>query len=213
MTNNQLPTSWSARVARQNWKILALVLALYFVLACRSASRKVLYFDELFTVYISRATNQTDVWANLLTVPEPNPPVSYLLTSLSMSLLGESQFSARLPSIVAFGAFVLFVHLFAARRCGPACAWITTLFLLANNVICSTLTRGARPYALMLACAGSAFLCWQLATERRRAFSFSLLGLALSLAVYPCRSTIYAVLLFVPLAAGELTRDNCAAQG
>jgi hypothetical protein len=62
----------------------------------------------------------------------------------------------------------------------------------------------ARPYGLVLGCAALSLLCWQsVADDRRRILS--LVGLSASLAA-ALASHYYAVLIFVPLAAGEAAR-------
>jgi hypothetical protein len=62
----------------------------------------------------------------------------------------------------------------------------------------------ARPYGLVLGCAALSLLCWQsVADDRRRILSLA--GLSASLAA-ALASHYYAVLIFVPLAAGEVVR-------
>jgi len=137
MNDLQAVSPWSRLAAfaqRHNGTILALVLAIYFVpgvpvrLAQGLLSRRVVHH-----LPVARR-GPAEVWANLRDVPEPNPPATYLLTNWSVAVLGENHLAVRLPSILAFGALVLCVYCFAARRCGPACAWLSVLFLLANNV-------------------------------------------------------------------------------
>jgi 4-amino-4-deoxy-L-arabinose transferase-like glycosyltransferase len=205
MNDPPAPSHWSrlsAFIGRHDRIVLALLLVVYFVLACRSAWYKVFYLDELFTVYTSRAASSAELWNNIRDIPEPNPPVSYLLVNWSTALLGENHLSVRLPSILAFAVLVVCVYWFAARHCGVACAWFSIFFLLANNV--TAYAYEARPYALVLAFGALGMVCWQHATERRNTLALVALAASLALAL---SSHYYAVLLFVPLAAGEMAHS------
>jgi hypothetical protein len=61
---------------RKLW-LLCGVSILYLVVTCLSASRKLMWFDELFTYYIATLPQVADIWSALL-AGEPNPPLLYL---------------------------------------------------------------------------------------------------------------------------------------
>jgi hypothetical protein len=184
--------------------LLALVVLVFIGLSCRSASRKLLYYDELFAVYLSRHAGPGELWRNLLTSREPNPPLVYLAIPCSVALLGETQLAVRVPAILAFAPLIVCLYAFALRHGGLACAWITVLVLLASNV--SAYAFEARAYAFVLGFGALAILCWQRGTESSAALrTLWLLGMAASLAL-ALSSHYYAVLLFVPLAVGEAVR-------
>lgn len=73
---------------------------------------------------------------------------------------------------------------------------------LAGTVVYSVVSR---PYGLWLGLSALAMLCWQTATRYHARQAAALVGLALSLAAV-VNTQYYAVLLFVPLCAGEAVR-------
>jgi hypothetical protein len=64
---------------------------MYFLLTCYRASRKLFWFDELFTLYISRLPDMATLWSALKQGVDHNPPLFYAVTRFSGSLFGEGQ--------------------------------------------------------------------------------------------------------------------------
>jgi 4-amino-4-deoxy-L-arabinose transferase-like glycosyltransferase len=193
----------AGRLEKHGVLVPAILLALYFLVTAVLAIVRPLWFDELFTFYLSRFSSLNELWSNLAAF-EPNPPLAYLLTRASFLVLGEGALATRMPSIVGFGLLLLCLYLIAARWCRPQYAWLALLVPLSTSVY--HYAHEARPYGLLLGFCGLSLLCWQAAADGRRRL-LALFGLALSLAA-GLASHYYAVLVFGPLAIGELVRTQ-----
>jgi hypothetical protein len=191
----------AAQLERHRLAVPLVLLAVYLLITAALAAVRLLWYDELFTFYLSQFSSLSELWSNLSTT-EPNPPLTYLLTRGCFTILGDSALATRLPEILGFGLLLLSLYFLVARRCRPAYAWLALLLPLSTNVY--HYAHEARPYGLVLGFCGLSLLCWQVATEGRRR-PLALFGLALSLAAGLC-SHYYAVLLFLPLGVGELVR-------
>lgn len=182
--------------------VCALTLSLTLSLAWAWATP--FWFDEIFTVRIAALPDAPRMWDALRNGPELNPPLHYFAVRAAGA---TGQITARLPSAlgVALGCFAL--TLFAARRFGPAAglaAGFTPLVTIAFRY-----SYEARPYGLMFGASALTLLAWQGATSnqgspgRARRLWLALLALSLSAALL---SHCYAILLYLPLAVGELVR-------
>ena len=84
--------------------------AVYLLVTCLMASRRMLWNDELFTLYISKLTDFSDIVAAISTGADQNPPPFYFLTHLVLGLLGTNQLTVRLPEV--FGCWLMSLCLF-----------------------------------------------------------------------------------------------------
>jgi hypothetical protein len=187
---------------RKLW-VLCGVSILYLGLTCLIASRKLMWFDELFTYYIATLPHVSDIWSALL-AGEPNPPLLYLTTRASFALFGINHISIRLPEVLGFWVMSLCLFQFVSTRSSALYGFVAMLFPLVTGA--GHYATEARSYALILGFSGLSLLCWQAAAEgyaRKRALT----GLAVSLAA-AVSSHYYAILLFVPLVIGEGVRSR-----
>ena len=176
--------------------------ALYMIITCLLASRRLLWNDELFTLYTSRLPSFSDIWNALLTGADQIPPFFHLITRASLFLFGINELSVRLPSILGFWLMCICLFHFVSKRSSALYGFAAMLFPL--TTIAFDYAYEARPSALVLGFGGLALVCWQsAATGRYRVLS--LCGLAISLAA-ALSIHYYAVLLFFPLALGEIVR-------
>jgi hypothetical protein len=174
-------------------KALAAAASGYFLLRIAQQARTPLWFDEIFTFYISRVPRLEQL---LQAVPaDGNPPLNYLLTRLSLALAGESELATRLPSILGFAVAMLATYLFIRRRCGAVAA-LFGLVILSTSAI-SGYADMARPYALVLGFTGLALLGWQRATEPGHPRLLALAGMAVGYGIFQ---------VGLPLAVGEAVR-------
>ena len=190
------------------WWIVGAVSLLYLSVTCVLAHYKLFWNDELFTVYIAGLPTVADIWTILATGVEQLPPTFHLLTRLLMRLFGENQIAVRLPATLGVGAMAVCLFVVVSRRTSTGYGLIGMLLPLATQPPVAqaySYAYEARPYGLVLAFSAASLLCWQSATEGRRRI-FSLAGLTAALAA-ALASHYYAVLVFVPLAAGELARS------
>lgn len=159
--------------------------------------------DELFTFYTSRLASISDIWSALLTGADQIPPFFHLLTRTSFSLFGINHLSVRLPEILGFWIMSLCLFHFVSKRSSALYGFAAMLFPLATAAY--DYAYEARPYGLLLGLSALSLVCWQSAAEGRRR-KLSLIVLTVSLAA-ALSSHYYAVLIFFPLAVGEVVRS------
>src|SRR5437764_172458 len=108
--NRSIPATadLAADVLRRYRYVLLIVFSgLYFLATFYRASRKLFWFDELFSLYISRLPDMASVWNVLKQGMDFNPPLFYALTRFAESLFGEGHIATRLPAILGFWIFCL----------------------------------------------------------------------------------------------------------
>ncbi len=183
---------------------LTLFSVCYWVATGLYAAWRVMWYDELFTFYISNLPSPVAIWNALAAGADLHPPAHYWFSHWSQAVLGAGELGLRAPAIAGFWVLSLCVFFFVKRRTDALHAGVAMLLLFATGTQLSRLD--ARPYPLVLACAALALLCWQLSAEGRRR-SIALPGLALSLFV-AIMTHYYAVFLVPAIALGELVRTR-----
>lgn len=194
-------------IKKKYWLFLIGISGCYFLFACVRASRKWIWFDEYFTVTISRLPHVSDILAALRAGVDLNPPLYYVITRAFTGAFGAGNLSVRLPAIFGFWVMTLCVFHFVSKRANVLWALVALLFVLMTNTY--QYAYEARAYAFVLGCCGVSLVSWQAAAERGkfRGVYVVMLALALSAAV---ASHFYAVLLIGCIAAGELVRTYVA---
>src|SRR5262245_9435090 len=78
------------------WKYLLLVVctACYALMTCYEARRKLFWFDEIFTIHISRLPSLRLIWDALIDGADFNPPLLYVLTHFSEAIIGRGHLGA-----------------------------------------------------------------------------------------------------------------------
>ena len=182
--------------------IVAGFSCLYFAGTSGRASQKLLWHDELFTLYLARLPTLADVWAAIATPVDGTPPLFHALTRASVGIFGEGLVALRLPSILAFLLGCVCLYRFVRRRYGPLYGLVAFVLPIATNA--SLYAYEARAYGVVFGLAGVSLACWQSAADGdRRRLSLALLFLSLAAAI---ATHYYAVLLLGPLAVGEAIR-------
>ena len=180
--------------------VVGLVLTgAYLAVVIPLAARRMLWFDELFTL---RAARSTDLWSWLSTGADPNPPLMYLAARLGLAVTGSERLGPRFPAILGVWTFCVSLWVFAARRVGPAVAWLAALAPLVTDVL--PYAAEGRPYGLLLGETGLALIAWQAAADGRRRGP-ALIGFAAAL-MAALSTHYYAVLLWFAFGLAELTR-------
>src|SRR5204863_4848835 len=95
------------------------------------------------------------------------------------------------------------VFAFVARRASPLYGLVAALFPIATSAY--GYAYEARAYGLVLGFTASALLCWQVAAEGGHRRLLAAVGTGASL-IGAVATHYYAVLVVIPLAAGELVR-------
>jgi 4-amino-4-deoxy-L-arabinose transferase-like glycosyltransferase len=174
----------------------------YFAVTCKIASRKILWEDEFFTLYLS-SIDVAETWSALLTGADQHPPPFYWLTHLCLSAFGIHHVTVRLPAIAGVWLTCLCVYSFVARRTSPLYGMAAMLVPLVT--FASAYAIEARGYGLALGFVAAALLGWQEATSGTRRW-LGIAGLALAL-MGAVSSHYYALLAVVPLVLGEAVRS------
>ncbi len=187
--------------AEKHWRLgLVLFTGAYAVATIARCLHKPLWFDELFTFYISRLPAYQDRLA--AAVYDGSPPFFFSLTHASMRLFGESSLAARLPEIIGFWLMCVSLFLFTRRRRG--CVYAFLALVLPLQTLAYHYAIEARPYGIVLGMGGLSLLAWQSAGEGRHRLAWLAL-LAASIAA-GVSSHFYAVQIVVPLLVGEVWR-------
>ena len=179
---------------------LIITVLLFYVAAASlfQAMNRAFWFDEVFTVAISRLGSMTDVWHALGEAADTSPPGFYVIERLLSGAIANERVGFRLGSIVAVPLASLCLFLFTKRDTDPVAACIAAVFPLLT-VLYSTFSIEARPYALMACALSVCALAWQRASAP---FGALVLALTLTAAV---SIHYYAVFALVPFAAAEIT--------
>lgn len=190
-----------AAIGRYERWLLAIVVVIAALRFAKYAQRN-FWFDEIFTFYISRLGSIDQILQAV--PPDGNPPLYYLLASLCLRLIGESELAMRLPSIAGFTFAMLGVYVFVRRRCTALPAFFA-LFVLGTAAV-KQHAGDARPYALVLGFTMLALLCWQTASERRSHRTMALVGMTAGIAGAIASHHFGIFQVGIPLAAGEFWR-------
>src|SRR2546423_1881700 len=81
------------------------------------ALAKPLWYDELFTYYMSRLPGIKSMWSAVKEGADLNPPLLYLATSAAQRVFGDGLIATRLPAILGFLTMLLSLSVFVGRRC------------------------------------------------------------------------------------------------
>jgi hypothetical protein len=176
-------------------------LLLLGVASLRALSRP-LWYDEIFTFYISRLSSFSEIWSALSQGVDQQPPLVYLVTRVFQMALGSSEYVTRLPALLGFWLMIVCVFWFVSRRTNALYGAVAALFPMVTDVF--MYAYEARPYGMVLGFSALAFLCWQCAADGRHR-RLALVGLFTSV-VLVVSSHYYAVLVLLPLTLGEITR-------
>jgi hypothetical protein len=192
----------AGRVVHQRAAVILVAFsALYIAGTVGRASQKLLWHDELFTLHVSRLP-LSSLWLALATPSDATPPLFHLVTRAFLSLPGDGLVTIRLSAILGFLLAMFCVYAFVARRYGPLYGLLAAVVPVATNAY--VYAYEARAYGLVLGLTGVALVAWQRAAEGgRRPLWLVLLCLSEAAAL---ASHYYAVLLLVPVAAGEAVR-------
>jgi 4-amino-4-deoxy-L-arabinose transferase-like glycosyltransferase len=183
----------------------ALLTVFYFIAVCALSSTKLLWLDELITLHIASLPDAHAIWGALARGADPNPPLTHLLVHASRAVFGEHELALRLPAIV--GYWLGLVSLFAFLRRRIPGTWALAGTVLSMAMAAFDYSYESRSYGIFYGLAMAAVLCWSLTVENGSATQrrLSLAGMGVALALGIC-TNYFAVLAFLPVAAGELVR-------
>jgi putative effector of murein hydrolase LrgA (UPF0299 family) len=170
----------------------------YFACTIAHALAKRLWFDELFTYYVSRLPG----WGDRLALGSESPPLFYFLTRQSQRLIGWNSIGERMPEMVGFWLMCVCLFFFVRRRCPAIYGFLAMLIPVGTGAYYYAVE--AKPYGLVLGMAGLSMLCWQCSAEcSRRRLPLILLAFSIALGV---NFHFYGAQIVIPLLAGETWR-------
>ena len=182
--------------------LTAFYVFVFFVLS----SFKLLWLDELITLHIARLAHVSDIWHALASGADPNPPLTHTLVHFSRLLFGEHEYALRLPAAVGYWVGLLSLFLYLRKRV-PA-TWALGGSVLSMTMGAFEYSYESRSYGIFYGLAMLAFLGWTNSVDplltragRRLALGGMIFALAAGIS-----TNYFAVLAFLPIAAGELTR-------
>ncbi|MBA2305829.1 MAG: glycosyltransferase family 39 protein, partial [Acidobacteria bacterium] len=156
----------------------------------------------IYTILMSRLPSLPAMWTAALDGVDLSPPLSLWLTRAAHQLAGVGHVSTRLPAMAGFALAVLVIFALLRRRVGSAAAISGALFPIFTAA--PRYASEARAYGVMLALFAAALYCWAEAAKGRQRRVF-VPGLAAALAA-SLWNHYYGVLVFAPIAAGEVAR-------
>lgn len=178
------------------------VAAVLYAVVAASLSMRALWYDELTTYYIAKSSTLERFFSALANF-DLNPPLQAALTMLTFRWFGDSNFAARIPSMLAFWVASVCLYQFVSYRLGRfygliamLTLWSTTFFQYASE---------ARPYALMIAFLGIAMVNWQRSWKTARR-PLRLFGTGLGVAGI-LMSHVFGSLALIPLGIAEIVRS------
>jgi hypothetical protein len=183
------------------WALAAFSVA-YLAISAVLASTKLFWNDELFTLYTAQLPTYSDIWSLLASGVEGMPPTFHILSRMFLRVFGVNPVALRLPEILGVGVMSLCLFIIVSRRSSAVYGLVAMVLPVVTHAF--YYATEARSYGLVLGFAALSLLCWQSVGDEGRRL-LSLVGLTASLAA-ALASHYYAILIFVPLAAGEVAR-------
>jgi hypothetical protein len=137
-----------------------LLLIYTFVRSLFAAAAKPLWYDEMYTVFVSHQPSWKAVWNALIVTRDGNPPGFYFIERIFSSLLANEQISYRLASILGFCCVLVCIFLVIRATDGSLRALICSAPLLLT-LLFRPYAVEARTYCVVAACVAFAVLCYQ----------------------------------------------------
>lgn len=168
-------------VARYETAWLIFVLVMVFGAAILGSRHKHFWFDEIFTIIVASQPS----WHKFAQAmpADGQPPITALLTRLSIRLFGITNFSVRLPEMLGFLSALVGMYVFVRREAGAVFGLFAVVVVIAQPAWMYSFE--ARPYGIILAFLMLGMLSWQSATRAAdtnpaQPRKLALLGIALA---------------------------------
>ncbi len=201
-TRNSRMERIAATMEAHPWMALGGLSILYWAIVLVQSALKLLWLDELITLYVARLGSARAIWSALLHGADPNPPLNHILSMWAMRVFGQNAFGLRLPAMLASWAGLAGLYTFLRAQ-------LPVIFSMIG--VCSFMAMGGfdyssegRPYALLLCASIVSLLLWRRIVEGRNE-NLPAIVLALALAV-SISSNYFGGLAVFPIAVGEAAR-------
>jgi hypothetical protein len=190
------------RLGRQVWLLAFLAAVVFFAGSIATDISRPLWYDEIYTRYISRLDSPALIWQALKMSVDNQPFPFFLISHYSQRVFGDSAFAIRFPGTLGFAVMCVCIYIFTRVRTNNLYAMGAALFPFSSGVLYYA-TEG-RPYGIELGFCGLMLVSWQAACGSRHR-KLAIAGLAISVAG-AVSSHYLAVLLLIPIGLGELAR-------
>lgn len=177
--------------------LLAVVLLYATVTSVYEAANRPFWYDEVFTVVLSRLPSMADVQRALGNAADTSAPGFYVIERAASAVVPDPEIAFRIASILAIPFASVCLFLFAREHLGPAGALAAALVPFVSALYHGYSVE-ARPYGVGAALLTMAMLGWQWA-DRARWCVVLAAGLALAASV-----NYHAVFMIGPIALAEM---------
>ena len=165
--NPTLESSGTFQAAKPHVNTLIVLLICYAAATSAwEATRRPLWFDEIFTAQLARLPTMADTMSALNLATDTSGPVYYWVVRSTAGRFESIELALRFPSVIAATVALVAIYLFARRDLGPVAGSVAVIIMLLSRLYHGYSVE-ARPYALMVMfiCVGA--LAWQRADDRR----------------------------------------------
>lgn len=187
---------------RWSWFVASLLAFFFLSASAYIATKRLLWFDETFTVAIARLPDLATVWRALGDYVDSAPIGYHILARTAYRLSGQWDVAIRLLSAAAMAAAMLIVF-DCARRLTNGLAGLIAPCVLASSCL-AFYAYEARAYALLVMLSAMSLWLWINTKERSRAAAL-LFGAIFFLAA---TTHFYAVVGLTPYAVWEVYRGR-----
>lgn len=178
--------------------LLVTILVEEFGLLFFCATKKLLWYDELLTFYVSGLQPFSLVWKALKDGADGMPPGYYIFVREARMLPFDPHVTLLMPSIFGYLLALLGVYSFTTKRLPPIAGLIAVVLITLSPFRAYALE--ARPYSLLIGFLAISAVFWQRIDEKQ--FMTPLFALFLTLAV-SCHHL--AVITILPFGIAEIT--------
>ena len=202
-TRLELVLSW---VESSPGALLWALSALYWIEIYGRITTKAIWYDEIFSLYVSRLGWADQLWPALKAGIDNQPPLFFLITRAMQMVFSDAVWAIRMPQAIAI--FVVYAALFLLLRPRFGVLHTINTLLLLRLLGAQHYAAEARPYATLVAAVALALLCYaQLEDAAGRKYGWWLGGFLLSLALAN-GSHYYGAMALIPFGCAELVRGT-----
>jgi uncharacterized membrane protein len=210
--NSRLENFWARfdrkldRAVRRYEALLVIAaLAVITAFSLLYAHFKLFWLDEFLTYNTAMLGSPAAVWKCLRTLPmSVDPPVYHVLLQYWLRALFPTEFTARLPSVIAYTLMCLCLYCFVRKYMDVYAGFLVLALALGCEAF--DYAHEARPYALVLAAVSLTLLSWTVIADRRRGRALALFGMWVGIAT-AVGSHWFGCLAVVPFILGEMVRS------
>lgn len=179
--------------------VLGLLIVLFALSSVPSLLWRTLWYDELLQFYVASLPGAGQVMHALANYPPTtDPALSYLMSHLSMRLLGQSEMAFRLPSFIGYLVGIVSFFFLLEKRFGSICAGIAITGLYVGGI--NYYASEGRPYGLVIGACGLSLLAWKRCRDSKSRPWLLVFAIALA-GVF--NSHYFAILLGLPILIAE----------